>query len=144
MLKKAFLLSLRVHQQIYETTDGLLGHRLFFGIPALLLRTTGRRTGKERVTALNYGRDGDDYLVVASNGGARRPPAWYLNLTARPQVEVQVGRTKRWAVARPIGPDDEDYPRLWDLMNKVNHQQYRGYQKKTDRPIPVIRITPVK
>jgi len=143
MLDTAFVQLLRAHQFVYETTDGLVGHRLLFGVPALLLRTTGRRTGKERVNALSYGRDGGNYLVTASNGGSTKPPAWLLNLTKTPQVEIQIGRRRMRATARPVLPRDEDYPRLWDIVNKVNRGQYREYQKKTTRQIAVVVLTPL-
>ena len=66
---------LHAHQWIYEHTDGLLGHRLLLGNPTLLLRTTGRQSGLTRTNALSYVRDGDAYLVVASNGGRPRRPS---------------------------------------------------------------------
>ena len=72
-----------LHEQLYKRTDGRLGHRMI-GVPTLLLRTTGRRSGATRTNGLVYARDGDDYLVVASNGGADRPPAWLHNLRANP------------------------------------------------------------
>jgi deazaflavin-dependent oxidoreductase (nitroreductase family) len=78
---------LRIHQWIYEHTDGLLGHRLLFGNPTLLLRTAGRRTGLPRTTAVTYARDGDDYLIVACNGGRPKPPTWLANLKAHPDSE---------------------------------------------------------
>ena len=65
-------LALRIHAQVYERTDGLVGHRML-GVPTLLLRTTGRRTGVTRTNALVYASDGGRYLVVPSNGGADRP-----------------------------------------------------------------------
>src|SRR5918997_3375059 len=80
---------LHVHQAIYELSDGRLGHRLL-GVPCLLLRTTGRRTGRSRTTALVYARDGDDYLVVGSLGGSDQAPGWLHNVRARPEVSVQV------------------------------------------------------
>lgn len=144
MLDKAFVQLLRAHQFVYERTDGLIGHRTMLGVPSLLLRTRGRRTGKERVAALAYGRDGDDYLVTASNGGSNRPPAWLLNLTAQPQVEIQVGRRKMRATAQPVRPGDEDYPRMWRIVNKVNRGQYEQYQRKTDRGIAIVRLIPVR
>src|SRR6202043_4052130 len=79
---------LRAHQWIYRQTDGLLGHRLLLGNPTLLLRTTGRRSGLTRTNALTYARDGDAYLVVASNGGSSRPPSWLANLKADPGSEI--------------------------------------------------------
>lgn len=142
MLNTLLVQVLKTHQLIYEQTDGRLGHRLLV-VPTLLLRTTGRKTGKERVSALTYGRDGDDYLITASNGGSSKPPAWLLNVTARPQCEIQIGRERMRATARPVLPDDEDYTRLWDIVNKVNHNQYRAYQRKTDREIAVVVLTPV-
>jgi F420H(2)-dependent quinone reductase len=132
---------LRVHEQIYVRTGGLVGHRMI-GVPTLLLRTTGRKTGKTRTNALVYARDGGDYLVVASNGGADRPPAWLHNVRAKPDVEVQVGRTKRPATARIVEPTDPDHQRLWKLVNDNNRDRYEAYQRKTSRPIPVIAVTP--
>ena len=70
---------LSVHQRLYERTDGRIGHRLI-GVPSALLRTTGRRSGKVRTSALVYARDGDDYLLVASNGGSDRPPTGFISL----------------------------------------------------------------
>jgi deazaflavin-dependent oxidoreductase (nitroreductase family) len=134
--------ALRVHQWIYERTDGALGHRLLFGNPTLLLRTVGRKSGSLRTSALTYARDGADYLVTASNGGSPRPPAWLLNATAHPHVHLQVGRRKFQATATSTLPDDPDYARRWDLVNAVNHDRYRAYQKMTSRPIPVVVLTP--
>jgi deazaflavin-dependent oxidoreductase (nitroreductase family) len=111
------------------------------GVPTLLLRTTGRRSGATRTNALVYARDGDDYLVVASNGGADRPPAWLHNLGASPEVEIQVARERRAGTARIVEPSDPDYDRLWKLVNDNNHDRYTGYQKQTARPIPVIALT---
>lgn len=142
MLKSLLVKALAVHQAVYVHSGGWVGHRLL-GMPTLLLHTTGRRTGQPRTSALTYGRDCERYLVTASNGGASRPPAWFLNLSARPQCEVQVGRDRQWATARPVLPDDPDYARLWNIVNKVNYNQYRAYQKKTDRPIPVVVLDPL-
>ena len=88
-----FLLTLKVHQTIYERTGGLLGHRLL-GRPTLLLHTRGRRTGQPRTSALLYAEDGDDLLVIATNGGHHKPPAWLLNLEADPELVAQVGVRK--------------------------------------------------
>ncbi|NHN57386.1 nitroreductase family deazaflavin-dependent oxidoreductase [Calidifontibacter sp. DB0510] len=133
---------LYAHQQVYERSDGRLGHRLLFGNPTLLLRTTGRKTGKERTNALTYARDGAAYLVVASNGGAPKAPAWLLNLRADPEVEIQVGRRRLPVRARVTLPGDPDFARRWELCNKVNAGRYTGYQKRTTRPIPIVELTP--
>jgi F420H(2)-dependent quinone reductase len=112
------------------------------GVPTLLLRTTGRRSGATRTNGLVYARDGDDYLVVASNGGADRPPAWLHNLRANPDVEIQIARERRKGSAMAVEPSDNDYDRLWKIANDHNHDRYSAYQKQTARPIPVIVIRP--
>lgn len=132
---------LRFHEQLYKGTDGRIGHRMI-GVPTLLLRTTGRRSGTTRTNALVYARDGADYLVVASNGGADRDPAWLHNLRAKPEVEIQIGRERRKATSGVIGPSDPDYQRLWKIVNENNRDRYSAYQKQTSRSIPVIAITP--
>jgi deazaflavin-dependent oxidoreductase (nitroreductase family) len=133
---------LRVHDRIYKATDGRVGHRLL-GVPTLLLRTTGRRSGVTRTNSLVYARDGADYLVVASRGGSDQPPAWLLNLEAGPEVEIQVGRERQKADSRVVGPSDPAYARLWKIVNENNGDRYTAYQDETSRPIPVVVITPV-
>ena len=132
---------LRVHEKLYIASDGRVGHRMI-GVPTLLMRTTGRRSGATRTNGLVYARDGDDYLVVASNGGADRGPAWLHNVKANPAVEIQVGRERQPATARVVDSTDPDYPRLWQIVNENNRDRYSEYQKKTARPIPVIALTP--
>jgi deazaflavin-dependent oxidoreductase (nitroreductase family) len=131
---------LHLHQAIYEVTDGRVGHRLL-GVPCLLLRTTGRRTGKSRTSALVYARDGGDYLVVGSLGGSDRAPGWLHNVRARPQVGVQVARDRFPAVATVVERAHDDYDRLWRLVNDNNGGRYDRYQARTNRPIPVVRLT---
>ena len=98
---------MRVHDTVYQQTNGWIGHRLM-GLPSLLLHTVGAKTGTPRTNSLTYARDGDDYLIVASNGGAPRSPGWYHNLKADPNVEINVG-PKRFAVtAEPVLPGDPD------------------------------------
>jgi deazaflavin-dependent oxidoreductase (nitroreductase family) len=132
---------LRVHERIYKATDGRVGHKMI-GVPTLLLRTTGRRSGATRTNGLVYARDGADYLVVPSNGGADKPPAWLHNLRASPDVEVQVGRERTRGVAREVAPTDPDYARLWKIVNENNRDRYTAYQEQTSRPISVVAITP--
>jgi deazaflavin-dependent oxidoreductase (nitroreductase family) len=131
---------LRIHALVYERSDGLIGHRVL-GVPCLMLRTTGRKTGQTRTNSLVYARDGERYIVVASKGGDPKPPAWLLNLRANPAVEVQVGRRSFPAIAAEIGHGDPDYPRLWKLVNDKNSNRYDEYQKKTTRQIPVVALT---
>ncbi|HET6868539.1 MAG TPA: nitroreductase family deazaflavin-dependent oxidoreductase [Solirubrobacteraceae bacterium] len=132
---------LRVHEELYKRSDGRIGHRMI-GVPTLLLRTTGRRSGATRTNGLVYARDGNDYLVVASNGGADRPPGWLYNVQAKPDVEIQIGRERQRATARIIEPSDPSYDRLWKVVNGNNRDRYTAYQQKTARPIPVIAIAP--
>lgn len=138
-LQTAFL---RLHQAIYERTDGRLGHGLV-GVPSLILRTTGRRSGLTRTAVLAYGRDSDGYVVVASNGGQDRPPWWLHNVSANPDVEFQVGRRRAVGHARIVEAGDPDYPRLWRLVNEMNHGRYDGYQRLTARPIALVILTEV-
>jgi deazaflavin-dependent oxidoreductase (nitroreductase family) len=132
---------LRVHDNLYKATDGRVGHRLL-GVPTLLLRTTGRRSGTIRTISLVYAHDGADYLVVASKGGSDQPPAWLLNLEAKPEVEIQIGRERQQATSRVVEPSDPDYARLWKIVNENNGDRYTAYQSETSRPIPVVAITP--
>jgi deazaflavin-dependent oxidoreductase (nitroreductase family) len=115
------------------------GHEWKPGVLTLLLTTTGRRTGAKRRTPLIYGRDGDNYVIVGSVAGSAQHPAWYLNLSADPHVEVQVGDDPFPAVARTA--EGNERARLWDLMREI-WPYYAGYQKKTQREIPVVVITP--
>ena len=126
------------HIRRYRDTDGEEGY-LWNGVPTLLLTTTGRRTGEPRTSALIFGRDGDDYLVVASMGGMPQHPAWYLNLTANPQVEIQVRADRMSARARTAASDEK--PRLWQIMREL-WPNYDEYQSRTDREIPVVVLTP--
>jgi deazaflavin-dependent oxidoreductase (nitroreductase family) len=122
------------HVRRYVETDGRSGHK-WNGRQTLLLITRGRKSGKLRRTALLYGRDGDRYLLVASNGGARNHPFWYLNLTAHPEVRVQVGADRFTARARTAGAEEK--PRLWRVMTAI-WPDYDRYQKRTSRDIPVV------
>lgn len=123
------------HVARYLATDGAEGHDWVRGAPVLILTTTGRRSGKPRQAALIYGRRDDDYLIVASKGGAPTPPAWYLNLTAQPDVQVQVKGDRFSARARTATPEEK--PELWQTMNAI-WPDYDAYQQKTTRVIPVI------
>jgi deazaflavin-dependent oxidoreductase (nitroreductase family) len=122
------------HVQRYADTDGEEGHE-WQGANILILTTTGRRSGAERRNALIYGRKGDDYLIVASKGGAEEPPAWYLNLEANPEVQVQVLGDRFTARARTATPEEK--PALWRQMAGI-WPDYDSYQRKTEREIPVV------
>lgn len=124
------------HIHDYLDTDGRRGHR-WHGMDTLLLTTHGRKSGKLRRTALIYGRDGDRYLVVASNSGAKRHPAWYLNLVDNPEVLVQVAAEKFSGLASPA--TGMERARLWQLMVAI-FPHYEVYQGKAERVIPVVTV----
>jgi deazaflavin-dependent oxidoreductase (nitroreductase family) len=128
----------REHVSRYVETDGREGHD-WNGAPTLILTTTGRKSGRRNSTPLIYGRRGDDYLVVASRGGADQPPAWYLNLQAHPEVEVQVLGDKFPARARTATAEEK--PALWRQMAGI-WPDYDNYQRKTERSIPVVILEP--
>ena len=122
------------HVRRYVETDGREGHD-WNGAPVLILTTTGRRSGQRRSTPLIYGEHDGSYLVVASKGGADEPPAWYLNLQADPEVDVQVLGDKFTARARTASPQEK--PGLWQQMAGI-WPDYDSYQRKTGREIPVV------
>jgi len=122
------------HVESYRETGGEYGH-LWRGAPTLLLTTKGAKSGKERTMALIYGRSGDDYLLVASNGGATDHPQWFKNLTKDPEVELQV-RDEVFPARARVATDDEK-PAMWQEMTS-HWPAYDRYQEKTDRPIPVV------
>jgi deazaflavin-dependent oxidoreductase (nitroreductase family) len=124
------------HVERYRETDGEEGHD-WNGTTVLVLTTTGRQSGQPRSTPLIYGTHGDDYLVVASKGGAPEHPAWYLNLSADPEVEVQVLGDRFHGHARTATAEEK--PELWSTMTK-SWPAYDEYQTKTDREIPVVVI----
>ena len=126
------------HIQAYRESGGEVGY-LWNGAPSLLLTTKGRRSGEPRTSALIFGRDGDDYLVVASMGGMPKHPQWYLNLQANAEVEIQVKGERMAATARTATPDEK--PRLWQTMNEI-WPNYDVYQSRTEREIPVVVLTP--
>jgi deazaflavin-dependent oxidoreductase (nitroreductase family) len=107
------------------------------GLNDLLLTTRGRRSGKLRRTALVYARDGERYVLAASNAGAGRHPAWYLNLAADPDVTVQIGAHTFTARARTVTAAER--PGLWELM-VATMRSYQDYQEATSREIPVVII----
>jgi F420H(2)-dependent quinone reductase len=132
---------LELHQRIYETSGGRVGHRMI-GVPCVLLYTTGRKSGQSRCSCLVYAKDGAGYVLVASNGGSDRPPGWLFNLKADPACTVQLKTAKSAATARVVESADADYARLWALVNANNKGRYDGYQTKTSRAIPLVVVTP--
>jgi deazaflavin-dependent oxidoreductase (nitroreductase family) len=124
------------HVRRYRETNGEVGY-LWNGVPTLILTTTGRSTGQPRDTPLIYAADGDDVVVIASQGGAPTHPQWYLNLRADPRVGVQVKGDHFTATSRIAVGAERD--RLWQLAAKV-WPSYDAYQTRTDRIIPVVKL----
>jgi deazaflavin-dependent oxidoreductase (nitroreductase family) len=122
------------HIRRYLETDGVTGHE-WNGVPTLVLTTTGRKSGQPRRSAMIYGRDGDAYVVIASQGGAPAHPGWYLNLVAEPDVEVQVHADRFRARARTAEGDERE--RLWALMTSI-WPNFDVYTTRTERRIPVL------
>ena len=91
LAEQAVFAFLRVHDKVYQATNGRIGHRVPGMPPSLLLHTVGAKSGQPRTTTLSYVKDGDDYLVVASKGGDPRSPGWYHNLKANPDIEINLG-----------------------------------------------------
>ena len=122
----------------YLASGGTEGHENN-GVHMLLLATTGRVTGQPRRTCLIYGTSGDDFVVVASKGGADEDPDWFRNLHADPSVGVQAGTRRVTCRARLASPAERDA--LWSQMVRI-FPLYEEYAHKTDRQIPVVLLTP--
>ncbi|MFJ4655327.1 nitroreductase family deazaflavin-dependent oxidoreductase [Nocardia sp. NPDC088792] len=127
------------HVRSYVETDGASGH-IYHGSPTLLLTTLGRKSGLLRRTALIYGRDGDNYLVVGSNAAAPQHPSWYLNLLAHPRITVQVKSEQFTATARTATTAEKG--RLWEHMASI-FPLYDTYRHQTARDIPIVIIEPL-
>ena len=123
---------------LYRLTRGALGSRMA-GQSVLLLHTIGRKSGKAFTIPLNYYRDGENYVVVASNWGKEYHPAWFYNLMQQGRTEIQVKDRKMHVQASQATGDD--YDRLWKVVTGQN-DYYVRYQKQTDRKIPLIILTP--
>ncbi len=130
---------LSIYQWLYERTDGRF--TWLAGLPVLLLRTIGRKTGEERTAALVYLKDGDTLVVVASNGGSDKPPGWFFNIQKNAEVGVQIARQRMRMRARIADPQER--ARLWPLVNQNNSNRYNGYQAKTKRQIPIVLLSPL-
>jgi F420H(2)-dependent quinone reductase len=129
-----------LHVTLYRLTDRRIGGRFIAGTPILLLTTTGRRTGKLRTRPLAYVRDGDRYVLCASNGGSPHHPGWYHNLRASGRAEIQV-RPEQLVVSANTADATERsqlFPRFVDM-----YKGYAGYEQKTSRQIPLVLLTPV-
>ena len=128
------------HVQRYRETGGEVGHIWRRGAKTLLLTTRGRKSGRSTTTPLIYEADGDNYVIVASKGGAPDHPGWYRNLVKDPNVELQVKDDV--FPARAHTATGEERERLWKLAAR-QWPDYDSYQTRTDREIPVVVLEPV-
>ena len=137
---------LRIHDTIYQKTNGRIGHRIpgAAAEPAAAHRRRQDRRSSAP-TSLSYAEDGGDYLVVASKGGDPKAPGWYHNLKANPKVEINVGpKAVRPSPRGSSAPTTRTTRRLWKMVNDNNSNRYDGYQKRTTRPIPIVALTPLE
>ena len=130
----------KLHMFVYRVTGGRLGGRMV-GAPVLLLTTTGRKTGKQRTSPLLYLEDGENLVIVASNGGAPRHPTWWLNLRADPEASVEIGNRKLRVRAEEASPEEKE--RLWTRLVAM-YGPYESYRRRTDRDIPVVILHPAE
>ncbi len=128
-----------IHRSVFNGTNGRLMGK-FLGMPALMLTTTGRKSGKKRQTMLTSPvHDDNRVVIVASWGGDDRHPTWYLNLRQNPDVEVTMGGKRAQMSARIA--KDEEREELWREIT-TNFKNYAGYQTKTKRVIPLVILEP--
>jgi F420H(2)-dependent quinone reductase len=138
IFRKSLKLVGGAHKLLYRASGGRVGGRVW-GLSILLLTTRGRKSGRLRTTPLCFLRDGEDLVVVASNGGMAWFPSWWLNLLREPRATVQVGRTRRAIRAREATP--EERARLWAQLTSIA-SGYLKYQERTSRAIPLAILQP--
>lgn len=127
------------HRTLLRLTGGRVGRSLA-GMPVVVLETTGRKSGEPRRTMLTAPVvDGDTVVLVASYGGDSRDPQWYRNLCADPDVTIEMGGERREMRARTATAEEK--AALWPRITKA-YRGYAGYQRRTDRDIPVVLLTP--
>ena len=128
-----------IHRPLFQLSKGKIAGK-GAGMPVLVLTTTGRKSGQKRSTMLTSPlRIDESIVIVASRGGDDHHPAWFLNLQANPTVEVEMGGATRTMTARVA--DSAEKADLWPKI-VADHDNYAGYQSKTDRDIPVVVLSP--
>jgi len=137
----------KVNVAVYRWTGGLLGSKwrvgsaFPYGIPVLLLTTTGRKSGHPRTAPLLFIEDGENVIVVASQGGLPKDPLWYKNLQANPECFVQIKRRKMSMKARTA--DEAERERLWPKL-VAHYPDFASYETWTERVIPVVILEPAR
>lgn len=129
----------RIHTFVYRNTNGAIGGTIV-NCPVLLLTTRGRKTNKRRTLPLLYLADGDNFVLVASNGGAAKHPTWWLNLQSNPEAQIQVRRVKQRVRAERSSVEEK--ARLWPQLTAM-YPGYKRYQEITTRDIPVVILRPI-
>jgi len=138
MQKFLFKLVARIHTWLYRLTGGRLGSQMS-GLNVLLLTSRGRKSGKNRTTPLGYIMDGDNFVIIASNGGLDNHPAWYHNLRSTPLTTIQVReRVIRVNADRASAAERQ---RLWQTLIQTA-PGYANYEKRTSREIPLVILQP--
>jgi deazaflavin-dependent oxidoreductase (nitroreductase family) len=134
-----FKLFMKLQVAVFRLTNGRLMASLR-GMPVLLLTTVGRKTKQVRTTPLMYIRDGDNYVITASNNGRDQHPAWLYNLKASPQVIIELPGKRIQAVALVATPAEQE--RLWSQL-VAQASFFDGYRKGTTRNIPMVLLRPI-
>ena len=131
----------RTHARLLRLSKGRLRFGFFFAgdMKVLALTTTGRRSGQRRQSVVAYLPEGGAFAVVASNAGSDRTPAWWLNLQADPNGEVDAEGRRVEVSAREASEEERD--RLWPRFVEAN-ESYRHYEGYTERPLPVVLLEP--
>ncbi|MHB8693071.1 MAG: nitroreductase family deazaflavin-dependent oxidoreductase [Solirubrobacteraceae bacterium] len=129
----------QAHVTVYRLTGGLIGHRFPGMPPFLLLEHVGAKSGKVRTTPLGYVRDGENLILIGSNGGGPRNPGWFYNLQARPYVRVWIGSQQARVLAHVADPAERD--QLWPTVLEVS-DVFTDYQRRTERQIPLVVLEP--
>ena len=139
MNKRALRVVSALNVLIYHLSHGKLLGRFPSGAPVCLLTTRGRKSGRSRTVPLLYLADGNDFIVVASQGGRPQHPGWYFNLEVDPSAELTIGSRCLPVTARRVS--EEEKAQLWPRLVEI-HPPYRDYERRTTRLIPVIRLSP--
>ena len=139
-MKSILQLFLKLHIWLYRVSGGKVAG-FVSGLPVLLLTSTGAKSGQLRTTPLGYFAHDGGYIIVASNAGFSTHPAWYHNLKATPQAQVEIGAEKIAVTAEVL--NDADRAQLWPSL-LATAPAYKAYEQKTTRQIPLVLLRPAK
>jgi deazaflavin-dependent oxidoreductase (nitroreductase family) len=140
MNKRVLRVASALNVLIYRLSRGKWLGRFPPGAPVCLLTTKGRKSGRSRTVPLLYLADGNDFIVVASQGGRPQHPGWYFNLEAGPSGALTIGSRRLTVAAQQVS--EEEKAQLWPRLVEI-YPPYRDYERRTTRQIPVVRLSPV-